>query len=219
MISDPLPPIYKLLLSIQSSLLNAVAPQLRAVLVDVDSKNTELFVAYFYDGEISNDLRTLATVAIAEIDMDPFNYVTGDIAYRLDYPEKIPVRGKLAYLRKEPVLPEINRENRSFFIEEDIWPLYIFQLDMQEALLGKVTPSLRLVTVRIDPHQRKLISNFYYDGKISDEDFRLAQAAIQDARISFPDYSIESQIERIDFPNKIPVDGCTAVYWRWENKY
>ncbi|MBS0653813.1 MAG: hypothetical protein JSR39_09875 [Verrucomicrobia bacterium] len=220
MMPGVMPPMYELLLSVQGAMLKAVTPQLRAVTVDINPEKAELSIVFFYDGEITDELFDLASIAAVEVDIFPFDYVVvGDNSVQLDFPKEIPIQGRLAYLRHEPNLPTIKMEDKLFLLKEPVKPLHIFCLDMQEALLGKVSPALRRVRVSIDPDHKKLISHFYYDGEISDVDLYLAKAAIHDSIISFPDYVMESQILRIDYPNEIPADGCRAVYWRWENKY
>lgn len=82
--------------------------------------------------------------------------------------------------------------------------------------MGKVTPSLRHVTVGVEPDEKCLIFQFVYDGEISDEDFSLANAAIQEASVSFPDYKIDTWIERIDTPNETFARGQQAAYLRRE---
>jgi hypothetical protein len=87
-------------LSLQRALLGAVTPTLRAVSVDVDEKAKKLFISFFYDGEITDDIFDIASTAIAEVDV-PGYYELDECFERLDFPEKIPVRGQLVYLRKE----------------------------------------------------------------------------------------------------------------------
>jgi hypothetical protein len=129
------------------------------------------------------------------------------------------VQGKLAFLRYESILPMIRRESRAFLLKKNVLPQVIFRLDMQEALLGKVTPSLRYVGVKIKPEQKKLTVDFIYDGEISQNDRSLAKAAIEDSRISFPDYEMDALIERIDFPHKLVHRTNWLAYWRQEWVY
>lgn len=217
---DRLSLMDELLLGIQGSLLNVVSPQLRAVTVDVDPKKPELSVVFFYDGAITDELFNIASIAATEIDIFSSDYtIVGDTAVRLDFPKEIPLRGRLAFLRKEANLPQIKKEPRAFLIPKGIRVLDIYLLEVQQALLGKVKPSLRKVLVKIDEDQKKLGIYFYYNGEISEEDFCLANAAIQEAKASFPAYRMEAQILRLDFPNPIPLEECTAAYWRQEIRY
>lgn len=209
-------PIHELLLSIQNALGNAVTPELRAVTADIDEKNGNIVLYFFYNGEVTERLAEIASIAGTETNVG--GYLNEEHIVRLDFPKPIPIRGKLAFLRKEPVLPKYEKGNRSFLLE-DTCPLSVLCLDMQEALLGKVTPPLRLVTVGVDPDKKCLRFQFVYDGAISDEDFALATAAIQEASVSFPGYEIDSRIERIDSPEETSAYGQQAAYWRREMEF
>jgi hypothetical protein len=210
------PPIYYALLCVQSALVNAVAPQLRAVTVGIDEIEKKVVLYFFYDGEITEEL--YETASLVGTDTNHPYYRNSEHIVRLDYPKKIPIFGKLAFLRKESHLPHLIKENRSFLLAE-FRPLSVYCLDMQEALLGKITPALRHVSVGIDIAQKKLIPHFIYDGKVSEDDRNLAIAAIQESRISFPEYEIGSWVERLDFPSKISVHDARAAYYRQEFKY
>ena len=56
-------------LSIQKALLGVVTPSLRAVTIDVDEKKNKLFISFFYEGDITDELFDLASTAIAEVDV------------------------------------------------------------------------------------------------------------------------------------------------------
>lgn len=214
-----LPPIYYTLLSLQGALINAVTPQLRAVMVDIDPVNHEWLPCFFYDGELTEELLMLTSCILVEVETNTVKrYYCRETILRLDFPEKIPIRGKLAFLRKEPILPEFKREDRKFLLKDAV-PHAVFRLDMQEALLGKVTPALRHVSVGMNPDEKRLVAHFIYDGEISQEDFQLATAAIEESRGSFPDYEMDSFIERVDFPNEKNIRGTWAAYMRQEFKY
>ncbi len=90
------------LLATQRALLGAVAHPLRAVLVEVDNKMKIICIHFYYDGHVSQDLIDLWHSAITEASaaLDP-NYDLDDRVERLDFPQKIPIRGYYAYLRKE----------------------------------------------------------------------------------------------------------------------
>ncbi len=98
--------LERALLCMQNALLDAVTPALRAVIVDVDVDTKTLYYFFFYDGEISDELFDLASVASCEAGTNLSDYFTDDTIERVDYPKKIPfTRGKYAYLRKEPLNP------------------------------------------------------------------------------------------------------------------
>jgi hypothetical protein len=90
------------LLSVQCALLNVITPQLRAVTVALDIENQIFYMSFFYDGEASEELTELWNCAVTEASahLGPDCFSKQQIV-RLDYPNKIPIRGKLAYLRKE----------------------------------------------------------------------------------------------------------------------
>lgn len=81
-------------------------------------------------------------------------------------------------------------------------------LSAQRALLGSVTPNLRVVTIKVD-NQKKLVKVcFFYEGQISEEDFDTANTAMTEIISDFPsEYELEEHIERIDSPNPISIEG------------
>jgi hypothetical protein len=210
--------IYYALLCLQSGLSNHVIPQLRAVTAHLDDKRQAVVASFFYDCKITEELIEECGEALEEVYVGDYTGCIEEII-QLNYPKEIPIHGKLAYLRYESILPEFKKENRSFLLKGTYPPLAVYRLDMQEALLGKVTPALRHVSVGADPGQKKLIVHFIYDGEISELDQRLATAAIQESRISLPDYELDSVIERVDFPNKYKIRGKCLAYCRHESKY
>lgn len=90
------------LLAVQSALLGVVSPELRAVVVDVSKADKLLYLYFYYDGEASEDMIDLWECAITEASADLGPDCVLDVGVvRLDYPKKIPFRGRYAYLRKE----------------------------------------------------------------------------------------------------------------------
>ena len=84
-------------------------------------------------------------------------------------------------------------------------------LATQRALLGMVIPSLRAVVVNLNPEDKILSFDFYYDGEISDKAFDLASCAITEASAAFsPEFKTEEKIVRIDAPSPIPCVGKFA---------
>jgi hypothetical protein len=135
----------------------------------------------------------------------------------LDSSKPIPVADGFAYLRYEKILPKFERESYGFLLREKDYPYHaVFRLDMQQALLGRVTPALRHVSVSADPAKKKLIAHFIYDGEISELNHQLATAAIFDSRASLPDFEMGSFIERIDYPNEMHFHGQMLAYCRQE---
>ena len=94
-------PLSYVKLAAQNALLGAVVHELRAVSIDIEFQSKKFIVYFFYDGEISDELFDLASVAITEMSADVAEYELDDHIERLDFPEKIPTQGHLVYLRKE----------------------------------------------------------------------------------------------------------------------
>ncbi len=94
------------LLATQNALLQAVTPELRAVIVDVCQEKQLLYIRFYYDGEVAENLVDLWQCAITEASagLGP-DCLLDDGVERLDYPQEIPFRGRYAYLRREADLP------------------------------------------------------------------------------------------------------------------
>ena len=208
-----------LLLSTQVALLGHVVSELRAVTVDLNEINKLIILHFFYDCKVNDKLFELASCASAEMDLGPDCHTSylmnDDLAIQLDYPTEIPVAGKLVYLRREPFLPNFVEETRVHLLTQTT-PTVILLLDIQEALLGKVTPALREVSVDIHPNQKRLFFYFIYDGEVSKEDFHLAHLAIAEVSQSFPGFQVDKDIERIDSPAKITRRGQRVAFARKE---
>lgn len=84
-------------------------------------------------------------------------------------------------------------------------------LSMQSALLGEITPELRAVCLDIDAQNQILYVRFYYDGESSEKMIDLWQCAITEASASIDAFCFDkSEVERLDFPKKIPDWGYLA---------
>lgn len=84
-------------------------------------------------------------------------------------------------------------------------------LSAQHALLGSVTPNLRVVTINVNNEKKLVKVCFFYDGEISEEDFDTANTAMTEIISDFPsEYELEEHIERVDSPNPISIDGRIA---------
>ena len=89
-------------------------------------------------------------------------------------------------------------------------------LAMQRALLDAVTPELRAVVVNVYKEKRLLYLRFYYDGEVPEELIELWQCAITEGSASFgPDSFLDDEVERLDYPQPIPLCG-SYVYLRKE---
>jgi len=205
-----------LLLSAQSALLDAVIPELRAVTIDFDDNKHEIILHFFYDCKVDEKLFDLASCASAEIEENPeypfFCTLNEDIAISIPSPQEIPPHGYLIYLRKEPCLPCIIKKRKIDLLQTKT-PIARLLLVMQEALLGKVTPTLRIVSIDMNPEEKELYFYFEYDSPISDENRNLANLAVQEARTSFPEYTPHSYIQPVGDHNQ---KGTRVAYSRWE---
>ena len=112
------------LLSTQHALLGIVTPELRAVVVDFVKGENLLYMRFYYDGALSEKYIDLWQCAITEASaaLGP-DCILDDGVDRLDYPKAIPVRGRCAYLRKEPILlilapKSINHTNTTVITRE-----------------------------------------------------------------------------------------------------
>lgn len=74
-------------------------------------------------------------------------------------------------------------------------------LSIQRALLGTVTPNLRMVTGEGDNRETRLI--FYYDGETSEEINELAEVAATEIISSFSNTTLDFKILRLDAPQKM----------------
>ncbi|MFI5334357.1 MAG: hypothetical protein ACHQT8_04220 [Chlamydiales bacterium] len=192
------------LLSTQSALLGVVTPELRAVVLDIDYDIDELYVRYYYHGEVSEELIDLWDCSTVEIDTGIRGILDHKIE-RLDHPNPIPLRGKFAYLRKEPTSFQ-----RPAFVMEECSFAYVM-LATQNALLAVVTPELRSVIVDFDNEQHTVYIRFYYHGAVSEELIDLWNRAITEviSSMNFA-YVLDQGIERIDYPNEMPFRGRYA---------
>ncbi len=204
-------PLYSILLYLQSALANCVTTELRAITLDINEKKHIRLLRFFYDTEITWELEDYVSTLMVEVESS-FKVI------QLDSSKPIPMQGKLAYLRYEKTLPKFERdkESKAFLLKKGFLHNAVFRLDMQQALLGRVTPGLRHVSVNANPNKKQLIAHFIYDEEISSLNYELASAAIQDSRVSFPDYAMESFIERVDYPNEMTHRGQCLAYWRQE---
>lgn len=206
-----------IVLSAQGALLGHVSPLLRAVTVDFKQQESLLIFNFFYDGEITEKLYDLASCTCVEADPGVFPYTMNDeITTRLDYPQKIPIEGRLIYLRKEPTPTIYNQKSALLLANGSIPIIAILMLALLDALLGKVTPELRRVTIDVDKDTKQLYFYFFYDGEISEENLMLADSVIQKASATFLGYSINKAITRLDYPHRIPDVGTRCPYARYE---
>jgi hypothetical protein len=84
-------------------------------------------------------------------------------------------------------------------------------VELQQALLGEVSRTLRAVTVLYDDDS--IHFDAYYDGKITD-DAREAMSRVETELIAaFPEtHRISYSVKRLDFPALIPKDRVWVFY-------
>lgn len=70
-------------------------------MVDFDEEKRVLYIRVYYHGEASKEIIDLWQRAISEIVALLPGYVLDQGVERIDYPQKFPFRGRLAYRRKE----------------------------------------------------------------------------------------------------------------------
>ena len=188
------------LLSMQSALLDAITPELRGVVINVNKEKRLLYMRFYYDGEASEELIDVYQCAISESSADfGADHVLDNGVERLDYPKVIPCNGVFAYLRKEA-----NFSNHISTINVKITSIAYALLSIQSALLGVVTPELRSVMAGFCKEKKVLSINFYYDGEVSKDLIDLWESVIAKVGLDLETgYSLDGKVERVDFPKKI----------------
>ncbi|MBX9744817.1 MAG: hypothetical protein K2X08_06360 [Chlamydiales bacterium] len=210
-----------LMLSAGRALLGHVAPSLRAFMIDFDEQERIIYSRFIYDEEVNDFLFDLCTCTAAEIDLGlEYKEICWykEIIIHLSYPEKIPFKGHLVYLRYEPNLEgQYPSVQYSQFRKKTDYLYPSLFLDMQNALLAKVTPALREVSMTINAEEKVIDLYFFYDGPISEQDHQLAILAARGGNRSFLDFSVRTFVERVDFPQRIFSKSERSVYVRYED--
>lgn len=85
---------------------------------------------------------------------------------------------------------------------------------MNRALWGEVSPALRAGRIKWDDEEIRLF--FYYDGEISEEDHESAELVATKVIAGYPEYRLEVDILRWDYPKPLPTDVGELVYKRRE---
>lgn len=92
------------------------------------------------------------------------------------------------------------------------------RLSAVSALLGTVTPNLRVVVVDLKSEKEMVFIYFYYHGQIDEATFDIASTAISEFSANFPPgYRFVERIERLDSPQKI-LNERYYVFERFEKK-
>ncbi len=202
------------ILSLNTALLVEVSPALRSAQIKWDQELIHLF--FYYDGEVSEeDHESAERVATEVIASYPEHQLEIDIL-RWDYPKPIPKVGELVYYRREPGF--IRKQQDPFLHLNEIDPKFLLRikviLSMIDALLGEVSPALRSATVSWD--EKKIHLYFYYDGEISDEDKKSAERIRTKVSSNFPEYQLNVQVIRWDYPKWFPEGAFETVYRKRE---
>lgn len=109
------------LLATQGALLDEVTPELRAIVVDVCKEEKLLYMRIYYEGEASEKRIDLWDCIITEASaaLGPDCVLDNEVE-RLDYPQEIPLRGRYAYLRREPNMLSQNVSEVPIIITREI---------------------------------------------------------------------------------------------------
>lgn len=78
-----------------------------------------------------------------------------------------------------------------------------FILSGQEALIGVVTPNLRVVQMTWD--EKNITLYFVYDGAFTKEDEEESKRVAEKMAQDFPEYRVSATCQRVDFPQEFPV--------------
>lgn len=210
--------LVETLLSFQSGLLGYVSPRLRAVTVDFLEKKRILDFHFYYDGKITHEMFDLASSSTTEVNpgLEAGTYIcNANIVTRVDYPNKLPITGRLVYLRKEPNCGQYIQKKCEF--PDDYPTMAKLLLYIQQATLGKVKQNLRKLSIENDETTKTITFYFLYDGFISEEDRSLADEIINEACDPFKSYRVVKHLKRVDFPHRPPLYGSRAAYSRYED--
>ncbi len=202
------------ILSLNRALLAETVPSLRAAQIKWDQELIHLF--FYYDGEVSEEDHESAECAATEVIASyPEHQLEIDIL-RWDYPKLIPKVGELVYYRREPGF--IRKQQDPFLQLSERDPKILLRvkaiLSMINALLGEVSPALRLAS--ISWNESKIYLYFYFEGEVSDEDKKSAKSVGTKVISNFPDHQLEVDIVRWDYPMRCPVEGGQIVYHKKE---
>lgn len=79
------------------------------------------------------------------------------------------------------------------------------RLSLQRALIGEISSNLRMVAFEVNEDEKNIYIFFYFNGKISDDDFDSTNCISGEVSGDFdPETKIIEKSIRIDFPNDLP---------------
>ncbi len=215
-------PTLEIQIAAQSAFFNYVTSNLRAVYVDFIVPNI-LNTRVYYDSQPSELEEDLASEADTEMISSIWNiadYKLSDRVLTKPYPELIRDPGFCVYARYEPQGIDFSSYPRPIPAENLEQAIHgpIFCL-MGVALLGRVTPDLRVVVVTFsEPNSLGLI--FYYAKEPSPLEQDLVKAAGSEFLAAYPEplFHSEVKIEVIPGTEKLYAAGDYRImYQRYEN--
>ncbi|MFI5334701.1 MAG: hypothetical protein ACHQT8_06015 [Chlamydiales bacterium] len=107
MLYEKVKELSNILLATQRALLGVVTSALRAVVVDLDNDKQVAYIHFYYHGTVPEEIIDLWDCAITEvIAAMGGDYVLDEGIERIDFPNKIPFRGRFAYRRHEDLVDE-----------------------------------------------------------------------------------------------------------------
>lgn len=100
----------------------------------------------------------------------------------------------------------------------EIFSIEYALLAMQRGLLREITPALRIVTIDLNKEREIFYAYFYYDGEVSEQTIDLWDCVIAEASAALGDCFVKSRIERLDYPQVIPINGYCAYLRKEANQ-
>ncbi len=89
------------------------------------------------------------------------------------------------------------------------------KLSIQRALLGNITPNVRCVIAMLNNKNIQLF--FYYDGEFTEYNKEIASEVETEVIADFEgDFTINTHMERLDYPQPIKIGNGYCVYLRKE---
>ena len=210
----------------QADLIGEVKHNLRAVQVDFNKEKKEVHAWFYFDGEISDADRDLASYLFGQATNDCDSDFRGsDHVERLDYPQEIPLRGYYAYLRDESFLPQgtvvtnFGKNKNEVILKRHLNERAYLLLRVQDALLGHIQPHLREVQTSLNEWKKILYFWFYYDKPLSSPYTDAIKQVIQKSASHFDSkYNVEETISKLEYPASTPQIGI-PVYQRNRNTF
>jgi len=218
-IKDRLFEMNRLIFAVFEALKSEVTPEIRALKITIiqEKKVRLLKISFFYEGQpFNNSLDNYSSICAEATSSSAGMYLFDEEDYeyiQLDYPEPIPQEGSLVYYRKEA------KDLASFKKVQDLFTsLYADKGEiyysahlrrvMQIALLGHVTPNIRMVG--FEWFGRIIVTHFYLDGPIKESDRENIHEIMSYFIQHFKKNIVYLRIYRMDDPIILPAHHTTA---------